>query len=460
MTDDEKREGTMNAATLDQPLTAILADDEHFGRNFIGGKWVFPAAPYDFEIRNPADSTVTTVVPLSSRFDVDRAVATARAALGGTWSRDLARTRLLQTLVDSLDANREPLALLQSRESGLSFDDSLAAVNATVAAARAILSHGTPQDGARSAGVTGHVLCWGLPLTEVVTSALPSLLRGSAVVVKPSLRGPLSAVAFARLAEDCGLPPGVVNIVQGTGTDVGAELFSRRDLAGVHVRGGERTIELARRGSQRTGVPLHAVCGGGNLGVAGPEAAGDADAIAATVTAGARLHGGPFSLPLLALHRDAATAVLPAVLGRLTAVSPGPLPTDLVRGRALARIEDLVKAGATVLLGGQVPDDAAHRMGWRMPATALMLHGAGSPAARREQELSPLGPVLGILTWTSWADLSAHLRAPRHADGTAFVWGTSLPPAGTLPGLVAGAPKTGAWPSAEALAPAWTEPAR
>jgi len=455
MTNYEKREGTMNAATLDQPLTAILAGDEHFGRNFIGGKWVFPAAPYDFEIRNPADSTVTTVVPLSSRFDVDRAVATARTALGGTWSRELARTRLLLTLVDSLNANREPLALLQSRETGLSFDDSFAAVSATIAAARAILSHGTPQDGARSAGVTGHVLCWGLPLTDVVTSTLPALLRGNTVVVKPSLRGPLSAVAFARLAQDCGLPPGVVNIVQGTGTDVGAELFSRRDLAALYVRGGERTIEHARRAGQRTGVPLHAVNGGGNFCVIGPDQP-DADAAAAAVAAGVRVHSGPFGLPLLAVHRDTPAAVLPAVLARLAATSPAPLPTDPVRNRSLARIGALVDAGATLLLGGHVPDDTAHRMGWRLPGTALLLHAAGSPAARREQELAPLGPVLSILTWTGWSDLSEHLRAPRHADGTIAVWGACLPPAGTLPGRVVPGPDTSLWPSADTLAPAWT----
>ena len=212
--------------------------------------------------------------------------------------------------------------------------------------------------------MTGHVLGWGLPLTEVVTSALPSLVRGHAVVVKPSLRGPLSAVAFARLTEHCGLPPGVVNVVQGTGTDVGAELLSRRDLAAVYVRGGERTLGQARRAGQRRKVPLHAVLGGGNVCVAGPDRP-DADALATAVAAGVRLHSGPFGLPLIAVHRDTAAAVVPAVLDRLAATSPGPLPTDPVRGRSLARIRALVEAGAVLLLGGQVPDDVPHRMGWR-----------------------------------------------------------------------------------------------
>jgi acyl-CoA reductase-like NAD-dependent aldehyde dehydrogenase len=444
----------MDTAILDQPPGTSDCGEEHFSRNFIGGKWAFPAAPYDFEIRDPADSTVITVVPLSSRFDVDRAVAAARIASQGAWSGRPERDQYLRALVDALAAEREPLARLQSRETGLHPGDSLAAVTATVAAARAILCCAGP-GGDPGAGVTGHVLGWGLPLTEVVTSALPSLLRGHAVVVKPSLRAPLSAVAFARLAERCGLPPGVVNVVQGTGTDVGAELLSRSDLAALYVRGGERTLGQARRAGQRTGVPLHAVRAGGNVCVAGPDRP-DADALAAAVAAGVRVHSGPFGLPLLAVHRDTAAAVVPAVLDRLAAASPGPLPADPVRGRSLARIRALVEAGAVVLLGGQVPDDVPHRMGWRIPATALLLGEANSPAARREQELAPLGPVAGILTWTDWAGLGEHLRAPRHADGTIAVWGADLPPAGTLPGQVVAGPELSPWPSAGALAPAWT----
>ena len=62
---------------------------------------------------------------------------------------------------------------------------------------------------------------------------LPALAGGDTVIVKPSLRGPLSPVAFAYLATQAGLPPGVVNVVQGTGVDVGAELISRPDLSAL-----------------------------------------------------------------------------------------------------------------------------------------------------------------------------------------------------------------------------------
>jgi hypothetical protein len=61
----------MNGATLERPGSS-LPDDGHYARNLIGGRWQFPGAPYEFEIRNPSDSTIAAVVPLSSRFDVER----------------------------------------------------------------------------------------------------------------------------------------------------------------------------------------------------------------------------------------------------------------------------------------------------------------------------------------------------------------------------------------------------
>ena len=117
-----------------EPAAPAMPDDEHFARNFIGGRWQFPAAPYDYEIRNPADSTITTVVPLSSRFDVAQAAAAAAAdqARRGPWAHQGERGRLLHAVLDRLAASRADLARLQAVETGLSFPDSLAAIDATL----------------------------------------------------------------------------------------------------------------------------------------------------------------------------------------------------------------------------------------------------------------------------------------------------------------------------------------
>jgi acyl-CoA reductase-like NAD-dependent aldehyde dehydrogenase len=426
-----------------------MPDDEHFARNLIGGRWQFPAAPYDYEIRNPADSTVTTVVPLSSRFDVAQAAASAAQARQGRWADPGERGRLLDAVLDRLTSSRADLARLQAAETGLSFPDSLAAVDATLRPTRALLARARP-DGqsqagpaspgpARPAGVSGHILSWGAPFTETVTSVLPALLRGDAVIVKPSLRGPLSPVAVACLAAEAGLPAGVLNIVQGTGTDVGAELISRRGLSALHVRGSSRTLALAGRGHARTNVPLFTLRGGGNAVVIGPDPADPGAAIRA-ITAGVRRNsiGGPFGLPLLAVHADRADAVLTPLLAALAGTVAAPLPAEPVRRTAVGRIGALIAAGAKTLLGSSaVPDDVTHRMGWRLPPVVLHLGAADSPAAAAERASEPAGPVLAVLTWRDGIELADAFSPARAADGIATVWGVEEGIAASLPhGLI------------------------
>src|SRR5215470_2488346 len=192
-----------------------LPGDEHFARNLIGGSWRFPAAPYEYEIRSPVDSTITTVVPLSSRFDVARAVAAAADAAR--------RAELLARLAGELDRLAPRLVALQATESGLAAADARSVVDGAARLARTLAATGPPAG--RPAGVTGHVLSWGLPLFEIASAVLPPLATGHTAVVKPSLRAPLSAAAFGYLAARAGFPPGVLNIVQGTADDVGAALL-------------------------------------------------------------------------------------------------------------------------------------------------------------------------------------------------------------------------------------------
>ena len=454
----------MTAPVLD-PMTSPLPTEEHYARNLIGGHWRFPAAPYDFEVRNPADSTICAVVPLSSRFDVAAAYRAASVVETGVWSGAAGRMAMLHAIVERLAGAADELAELQALETGLTLADSRAVVSATLDVARTLLSCSTgvtAQGERRAADVSGHILSWGAPFTEMVTSVLPALVRGDSVIVKPSLRGPLTPVAVALLAADTGLPDGVLNVVQGTGGDIGADLIGRRELSTLYVRGGERTIAQAQRAHDRTGVPLRVLRGGGNVCVIGPDldvdSDGDIEILADAITSAVRVHsaGGPFGLPLLAVHTAQAEALLHAVLTRLAETIAAPLPTELLRRRAVQRIEGLRAAGATILLGGnEIPDDVAHRMAWRLPPTVLLLGGPDSMAVRREQASVPLGPVLSVLTWDHPDQLANVFTALRNRDGTASLCGangavTHLP----HPRAVVGhdAPR----PLFATLAPAWT----
>jgi acyl-CoA reductase-like NAD-dependent aldehyde dehydrogenase len=406
----------------------MLPDDDCYARNLIGGHWQFPAAPYDFEIRSPADATITAVVPLSSRIDVAAAAEAARAALRGPWAEPAARAELLASLLDRIDASRADLTRLQCAESGLSPADAARALDATLILARRVLRTvpggcGAASDPVPGGGVSGHVLSWGLPFTEIVTSVLTPLARGDTVIVKPSLRGPLAPAAFGYLATQAGLPAGVVNIVQGTGVDVGASLISQPGLSALYVRAGERTIAQAERAVGRTRVPLRTLRAGGNVIIVGPGGQATPGAVADAVAAAVRVHsnGGPFALPLLAVHRDEARPLLAALTERLSRTVAAPLPTQPLRQRSLDRISELVDAGADLLLGGKPPDDVAHRMGWRIPPALLMLGPPGSAAARAEQASVPLGPVLSVVTWGDWDELGSAFTAQRNRDGLASI---------------------------------------
>ena len=434
--------------TMSAPRAASMPTPEHFARNFIDGRWQFPAAPFEFDICNPATGSIVATVPLSSRLEVARAVAAAGSALERDWAGPDERSRCLRALTDLLTLNAGALAALQSMETGLDPVDSRVGVEATLQVLwQQVFGAGTQAGPEAPCGVSGHILSWGLPLAEVVLSTVPSLARGGTVVIKPSLRAPLCAVAFACLAEQAGFPPGVVNVVQGTGVDVGADLMARRELSGLHVRAGDRTIAAAERSHSRTDVPLQVLRGGGNLAVVGPDADGELTPLLDAVVAGVRRNsaGGPFGLPLLAVHRDRVDDVVPAVLAALDGTVAAPLPTEALRYRALSRIEALRDAGAQVLLGGtRIPDDIPHRMGWRIPPTVLMLgdvdgsEGSGENSAlRTEQAGAPLGPVLGVLSWSQPGDLGSALTAVRAGNGVAMVWGTvdgRLPHASVVPG--------------------------
>lgn len=445
----------MTATVVSLDLLESL--EEQFMRNHIAGRWQFPAAPYEFEIRSPADSRIVAVVPLSSRFDVSDAVESARSALRTGWGERATRTRAVRHLVDELAVHETDLAALQCAETGLLYEDSLAAVRFTLSEARAMLRCESVAHLPETGGVSGHILSWGLPFNEVISSVLPALLAGDTVVVKPSLRAPLSASALVHFADLAGFAPGVVNIVQGTGGDVGAELVSRRDLSGLHVRANDRVVKQASR--SRTGVPLRTLRAGGNAIVVGAEAGEALHAVVGAAVDMIRVNsaGGPLALGTLAVHSSLRDTAIASLVERLHDGDPAPLPTEALRMQALRAVAAQVGAGARPQLGGvEVPDDIAHRMGWRMLPTILDLGKAGSDAHRMHQAVEPLGPVVSVFTFDDPVDLASAFSAPRYSDGVARLAGFGSRFGGSLPhGLTVGEPFAGGFDSTTRMAPSW-----
>jgi aminomuconate-semialdehyde/2-hydroxymuconate-6-semialdehyde dehydrogenase len=226
-------------------------------RNFIGGVFVPPAGSTYLDDIEPATGEVMARIPDSDSTDVDHAVAAARKAFSG-WSATPAaeRSRLLLNLAAGIEENLEELAVLESRDNGKTvtlarrLDIPRAVANFRFFATAILHQESQAQMTDRSAlnytlrqplGVAGLISPWNLPLYLLSWKIAPAIASGNTCVAKPSELTPLTANRLAELSLEAGIPPGVINIVHGTGPRAGAALTSHPDVPLISFTGGTVT---------------------------------------------------------------------------------------------------------------------------------------------------------------------------------------------------------------------------
>jgi aldehyde dehydrogenase (NAD+) len=240
--------------------------------HFISGEFVERGAW--FPSINPATGETLFEVPEADAGVVDRAVRAARRAFEGEWGRigGVERAKLLYRIGRSIQENARELAILETLDNGKPIRESRD-VDVPLAAAH-FLHHAGWADkleyafpGARVAplGVVGSIIPWNFPLLMAAWKIAPALATGNTVVLKPAETSPLTAIRLAELMREAGLPPGVVNVVHGSGatgglivdhpgiakiaftgsTEVGKSIQKR--LAGSRRR---LTLELGGKGAQ------------------------------------------------------------------------------------------------------------------------------------------------------------------------------------------------------------------
>jgi acyl-CoA reductase-like NAD-dependent aldehyde dehydrogenase len=194
---------------------------------------------------------VLAEIPRAGVEEVDAAVARASDALPA-W-RALApgeRARMLRALADHLEAHLEELAVLEARNAGKAIGDARGEMAMVVdtfryyaGAPERLLGDTIPVGGGQaftvreSLGVVGLITPWNFPLTIAVWKLAPALAAGNTVVLKPAELTPLSALRFAELALEAGLPEGVVNVVVGPGRTCGQRLVEHPDVAKIAFTG-------------------------------------------------------------------------------------------------------------------------------------------------------------------------------------------------------------------------------
>lgn len=225
--------------------------------NFIDGHFVPPRNGQYFDDLNPATEEIIAEIPDSDRADVDDAVAAAKRAFPA-WSRTSAeqRSRVLLKLADLIEQNLEELALCESQDNGKPvslarrMDIPRAGANFRFFAT-AILHHASEAHVTDNValnytlrqpiGVAGLISPWNLPLYLLSWKIAPAIASGNTCIAKPSEMTPLTAHRLAELSLEAGLPPGVLNIVQGTGPKAGAAICEHPDVPMISFTGGTVT---------------------------------------------------------------------------------------------------------------------------------------------------------------------------------------------------------------------------
>lgn len=225
--------------------------------NFIGGRFVPPESGAYFDDIAPSTEERIAEVPDSDERDIDAAVRAGRDAFPA-WSRTTTadRSNLLLKIADLIDANFEELADLECRDSGkpLSLARKLDIPRAIANFrffATAILhdsSEAHVTDAAalnytlrQPLGVVGLISPWNLPLYLLSWKIAPAVAAGNTCIAKPSEMTPLTANRLAEIANEAGIPAGVLNIVHGYGNKAGRALTMHDDVAGISFTGGTTT---------------------------------------------------------------------------------------------------------------------------------------------------------------------------------------------------------------------------
>src|ERR1700675_612735 len=253
----------------EDPREALVWLDRHARKlgHFIGGSFRAPADGVYFDTFDPSTGERLAAVAQGSAADVDAAVKAARSALP-EWQAltPHARARYLYALARQVQKHSRRLAVLETMDNGKPIRESrdldipLVARHFYYHAGWAqLLTQEFP--GYTACGVVGQIIPWNFPLLMLAWKIAPALATGNTVVLKPAEFTPLTALAFADICQEIGLPPGVVNIVTGDGS-TGEALVKHPDVDKIAFTGSTEVGRAIRKATSHTHKKLSLELGG------------------------------------------------------------------------------------------------------------------------------------------------------------------------------------------------------
>jgi succinate-semialdehyde dehydrogenase/glutarate-semialdehyde dehydrogenase len=381
---------------------------------YIDGNWVGPQSNDVIDVDNPATGEIIGHVPKLVTAQVREAINAAARAFPA-WRKRTAKERaaVLRRWFDLIMANQEDLAHLMTLEQGKPLAESRGEVAYAASfiewfgeeAKRAYGDTIPPHQADKRivvtkepVGVVALITPWNFPLAMITRKAGPALAAGCTAVIKPASQTPFSALALAELAERAGLPKGVLNVITGKASEIGAELAANPTVRKLSFTGSTEIGKLLMSQCSSTVKKISLELGGNAPFIVFDDADLDA-AVEGAVASKYRNSGQTCVCTNRFLVQD---SVYDAFAGKLaTAVKalkvapgsePGATQGPLIDNNAVRKVEehilDATSKGATVLLGGR-----HHALGGRFFEPTILTEVTPGMAIAREETFGPVAPL-------------------------------------------------------------------
>ena len=400
----------------------------------IAGRWRAGHTGQTLPLLNPSDGSVLAHIARGTAADIDAAVLAAQAALNGEWGTLTAteRGRVLMKMSAAVLTQVDELARLEALDVGKPLKQGRADAVALArylefygGAADKVLGETIPFVNGYTAltlrephGVTAHIVPWNYPMQIIGRSVGAALAMGNACVLKPAEEACLTALAFARIATDCGLPAGALNVVPGLGEEAGAALSAHPGVRHISFTGSVMVGGLIQAAAAKNAVPVTLELGGKSPQLVFDDADLDA-ALPFLVNAGIQNAGQTCSAASrILVQRGVFDAVVQRMAERYRALQVGPALDDLDVGPVISRRQQEIVEGYLALVRDSGLQIAAQAT---LPATLPAggcyvpptLVADVSPQHRLAQE-EVFGPVQAVIPFDTEA------QALTIANGTNF----------------------------------------
>jgi acyl-CoA reductase-like NAD-dependent aldehyde dehydrogenase len=389
-------------------------------QNFINGKWVDAISGRTFENRNPANwDDIVGIFPKSNKEDVDEAVKAARTAYE-KWRLVPAPARgdIMRKIADLLVKHKDEIAHEMTREMGKVFEETKGDVQEGIDTAyyassegRRLFGHTVPSELPNKfamairvpIGVAGIITPWNFPMAIPTWKIFPAILSGNTVVFKPASDTPKTAVALVEIMMDAGIPEGVINLVHGSGSEVGNAIVTHPDIDLISFTGSSIIGKQISRDASETLKRVSLELGGKNAQVVMDDA--DLDLALDGVLWGAFGTTGQrcTATSRLILHAKIYDEFMSKLVtrtkklrlgdGNLPTTDVGPCINEAQRKVVQSYVEIGKSEGATLVCGGSIATQGELAKGWFFEPT---IFGDVTPNMQIAQE-EIFGPVLSVI---------------------------------------------------------------